>query len=111
MRLFSASLRKSLTDVTRRKGRTLLVVLGIFIGVAGSKLQLQPCDPRSESGKVHSGQITAQPENPGLNWREIAAGRRGFGWRVGCVHPDAFDAGRQAAKVADKRCCPPGTLL
>jgi putative ABC transport system permease protein len=35
MRLFSASLRKSLTDVTRRKGRTLLVVLGIFIGVAG----------------------------------------------------------------------------
>jgi putative ABC transport system permease protein len=35
MRLFSASLRKSLTDVTRRKGRTLLVVLGIFIGVVG----------------------------------------------------------------------------
>src|SRR6266699_1124024 len=31
----SASLRKSLTDVTRRKGRTLLVVLGIFIGVFG----------------------------------------------------------------------------
>ena len=35
MRLFSASLRKSLADVTRRKGRTLLVVLGIFIGVFG----------------------------------------------------------------------------
>src|SRR5260370_2370728 len=35
MRLFSASLRKSLADVTRRKGRTLLVVLGIFIGVVG----------------------------------------------------------------------------
>src|SRR5262245_60982739 len=34
-RLFSARLRKSLADVTRRKGRTLLVVLGIFIGVAG----------------------------------------------------------------------------
>jgi putative ABC transport system permease protein len=32
---FSASLRKSLADVTRRKGRTLLVVLGIFIGVFG----------------------------------------------------------------------------
>ncbi|HLJ81227.1 MAG TPA: ABC transporter permease, partial [Ktedonobacterales bacterium] len=36
MRLIGrASLRKSLTDVTRRKGRTLLVVLGIFIGVFG----------------------------------------------------------------------------
>lgn len=33
--LLSASLRKSLVDVTRRKGRTLLVVLGIFIGVFG----------------------------------------------------------------------------
>jgi putative ABC transport system permease protein len=31
----SASLRKSFADVTRRKGRTLLVVLGIFIGVFG----------------------------------------------------------------------------
>lgn len=31
----SASLRKSLVNVTRRKGRTLLVVLGIFIGVFG----------------------------------------------------------------------------
>ncbi len=34
-RFFSASLRKSFADVTRRKGRTLLVVLGIFIGVFG----------------------------------------------------------------------------
>jgi putative ABC transport system permease protein len=34
-RLFGARLRKSLSDVTRRKGRTLLVVLGIFIGVFG----------------------------------------------------------------------------
>ena len=34
-RFLSASLRKSLTDVTRRKGRTLLVVLGIFIGIFG----------------------------------------------------------------------------
>jgi putative ABC transport system permease protein len=34
-RLFGATLRKSLADVTRRKGRTLLVVLGIFIGVCG----------------------------------------------------------------------------
>jgi putative ABC transport system permease protein len=34
-RFMSASLRKSLADVTRRKGRTLLVVLGIFIGVFG----------------------------------------------------------------------------
>jgi putative ABC transport system permease protein len=34
-RLFGASLRKSFADVTRRKGRTLLVVLGIFIGVFG----------------------------------------------------------------------------
>ena len=34
-RFLSASLRKSLVDVTRRKGRTLLVVLGIFIGVFG----------------------------------------------------------------------------
>src|SRR5215472_3190464 len=33
--LSSARLRKSLADVTRRKGRTLLVVLGIFIGVFG----------------------------------------------------------------------------
>ncbi len=33
--LVSTRLRKSLADVTRRKGRTLLVVLGIFIGVAG----------------------------------------------------------------------------
>src|SRR5215472_18723807 len=33
--VLSARLRKSLADVTRRKGRTLLVVLGIFIGVAG----------------------------------------------------------------------------
>src|SRR5262249_23240288 len=30
-----ARLRKSLADVTRRKGRTLLVALGIFIGVFG----------------------------------------------------------------------------
>jgi putative ABC transport system permease protein len=34
-RLLGASLRKSLADVTRRKGRTLLVALGIFIGVCG----------------------------------------------------------------------------
>ncbi|HKF38939.1 MAG TPA: ABC transporter permease, partial [Ktedonobacteraceae bacterium] len=34
-RFLSASLRKSLADVTRRKGRTFLVVLGIFIGVFG----------------------------------------------------------------------------
>jgi putative ABC transport system permease protein len=34
-KLLSASLRKSLADVTRRKGRTLMVVLGIFIGVGG----------------------------------------------------------------------------
>ena len=34
-RFFSASLRKSFADVTRRKGRTLLVALGIFIGVFG----------------------------------------------------------------------------
>src|SRR5262245_26728113 len=32
---FSARLRKSVADVTRRKGRTLLVTLGIFIGVFG----------------------------------------------------------------------------
>ncbi len=31
----SASLKKSFSDVTRRKGRTLMVVLGIFIGVLG----------------------------------------------------------------------------
>lgn len=31
----SAFLRKSITDVTRRKGRTLVVVLSIFIGVIG----------------------------------------------------------------------------
>ena len=31
----SASLKKSLADVTRRRGRTLMVVLGIFIGVLG----------------------------------------------------------------------------
>ena len=34
-RFFSARLRKSVADVTRRKGRTLLVTLGIFIGVLG----------------------------------------------------------------------------
>lgn len=34
-KLLSASLRKSLADVTRRTGRTLMVVLGIFIGVLG----------------------------------------------------------------------------
>src|SRR5215469_12512772 len=34
-RFISASLRKSVADVTRRKGRTLLVVLGIVIGVFG----------------------------------------------------------------------------
>ncbi len=34
-RFIGASLRKSWADVTRRKGRTLLVVLGIFIGVFG----------------------------------------------------------------------------
>jgi putative ABC transport system permease protein len=33
--IISASLRKSLADVTRRRSRTLLVVLGIFIGVFG----------------------------------------------------------------------------
>lgn len=33
--LLSASLRKSLADVTRRKARTLMVVLGIFIAVFG----------------------------------------------------------------------------
>jgi putative ABC transport system permease protein len=31
----NASLKKSFADVTRRKGRTLMVVLGIFIGVLG----------------------------------------------------------------------------
>src|SRR5258708_39620685 len=31
----SARLKKSFADVTRRKGRTLMVVLGIFIGVLG----------------------------------------------------------------------------
>jgi putative ABC transport system permease protein len=31
----SVSLKKSFADVTRRKGRTLMVVLGIFIGVLG----------------------------------------------------------------------------
>src|SRR5260221_484079 len=31
----SASLKKSFADVTRRKGRTLMVVLGFFIGVRG----------------------------------------------------------------------------
>src|SRR5690348_2230231 len=34
-RFFSARLRKTLADVTRRKWRTLLVTLGIFIGVFG----------------------------------------------------------------------------
>jgi ABC-type antimicrobial peptide transport system permease subunit len=34
-RIFSARLRKSVADVTRRKGRTLLVTLGIFIGAFG----------------------------------------------------------------------------
>ncbi|GEM_PF-652719 len=34
-RFLSAQTCKSFADVTRRKGRTLLVVLGIFIGVAG----------------------------------------------------------------------------
>jgi putative ABC transport system permease protein len=34
-RFFSASLRKSVADVTRRKGRTLLVTLGILVGVFG----------------------------------------------------------------------------
>jgi putative ABC transport system permease protein len=34
-RFIGASLRKSFADVTRRKGRTLLVVLGIFVGVFG----------------------------------------------------------------------------
>jgi hypothetical protein len=34
-RFFSARLRKSVADVTRRKGRTLQVTLGIFIGVIG----------------------------------------------------------------------------
>ncbi len=34
-RLVSARLRKSLTDVSRRKARTLLVVFGIFVGVCG----------------------------------------------------------------------------
>jgi putative ABC transport system permease protein len=34
-RLFSARLRKSLADMTRRKSRTLLVVLGIFVAVCG----------------------------------------------------------------------------
>lgn len=33
--LISASTRKSIADVTRRKGRALLVILGIFIGVCG----------------------------------------------------------------------------
>lgn len=34
-RFFSAHLHKSLADLTRRKGRTLLIVLGILIGVFG----------------------------------------------------------------------------
>jgi putative ABC transport system permease protein len=34
-RFIGAGLRKSFADVTRRKGRTLLVVLGVFIGVFG----------------------------------------------------------------------------
>ncbi len=35
MALFSAALRKSLADITRRKGRFLLVIAGILIGVFG----------------------------------------------------------------------------
>jgi putative ABC transport system permease protein len=35
MRLMSAGFRKSVADITKRKGRTCLVVLGIFIGVFG----------------------------------------------------------------------------
>ncbi len=34
-RFFSARLHKSVADITRRKGRTLLIVLGIFTGVFG----------------------------------------------------------------------------
>ena len=34
-KFFSARLHKSVADITRRKGRTLLIVLGIFIGVFG----------------------------------------------------------------------------
>ena len=34
-RFYSASLHKSMADVTRRKGRTLLVTLGIFISIFG----------------------------------------------------------------------------
>jgi ABC-type lipoprotein release transport system permease subunit len=35
MNPISAKFKKSIADVTRRKGRTLMVVLGIFIGVCG----------------------------------------------------------------------------
>src|SRR5262245_44482095 len=35
MSITSAGFRKSVADVTRRKARTILVVLGIFIGVFG----------------------------------------------------------------------------
>src|SRR5215469_11570884 len=33
MSTISVSTRKAISDVTRRKGRTLLMILGIFIGV------------------------------------------------------------------------------
>lgn len=35
MRVISTLTRKSIADVTRRKGRSLLIILGIFIGVLG----------------------------------------------------------------------------
>src|SRR5215470_6450576 len=58
----SARFKKSLADVTRRKGRTLLVVLGIFIGVAGLTTINVTEEQLSAAYAFTAGSHTAQPD-------------------------------------------------
>ena len=67
-RFFSARLRKSVADVTRRKGRTLLVTLGIFIGVFGLTVINSVEDTLVSRLRVHarlSGDAARLPDDSG----------------------------------------------
>src|SRR2546421_28709 len=61
-RFVSASLRKSVADVTRRKGRTLLVTLGIFVGVFGLTVINSVEDTLVSAFAFTRGYQTTQPD-------------------------------------------------
>lgn len=77
MKLFSVLTRKAIADVTRRKGRTMLMILGIFIGVLGltavNGASDRPCDG-------HGRHLWAGP----MVWRKLL--RQGKSPSTGFIH-------------------------